>query len=99
DTIITGGENVSPLEVERVLESHAAIMEAGVYAVQHPEWGEAINAKVVVRFKEDLDIEELRKFCANKLARYKIPKSFEQVEALPRTNSGKLLRRELSTKS
>ena len=93
DTIVTGGENVAPAEVEAVLLEHPAVAEAGVFARPHPEWGEAVTASVVLRAAADP--EELRRFCGERLARYKVPKAVEVTATLPRTPSGKLLRREL----
>jgi O-succinylbenzoic acid--CoA ligase len=94
DTIVTGGENVAPAEVEAVLLAHPAVAEAGVFARPHAEWGEAVTARVVLR--EPVDLGELRTFCAERLAGYKVPKAIEPVDALPRTASGKLLRRALA---
>jgi o-succinylbenzoate---CoA ligase len=93
DTIVTGGENVAPTEVEAVLLQHPAVQDAGVFARPHPEWGEAVTASVVLT--EPTDPEELERFAAERLARYKVPKAFEITAQLPRTPSGKLLRREL----
>ena len=93
DTIVSGGENVAPAEVEAVLLAHPAVAEAGVFARPHPEWGEAVTAQVVVRSAVSPD--ELRGWCAQQLAPYKVPKAVELVEQLPRTASGKLLRRSL----
>jgi O-succinylbenzoic acid--CoA ligase len=95
DTIITGGENVAPQEIEEILRSHPAIREAAVFGRKHPEWGEAIAAKVILRPDERLHEDELRHFCGQRLARYKIPKEIEEVESLPLTSSGKLSRRDL----
>jgi O-succinylbenzoic acid--CoA ligase len=95
DTIITGGENVAPAEVEAVLLEHPAIADAAVHARLDPEWGEAVVATVVLRDGLVLNVEELRAFCAARLAGFKVPKAVELVERLPRTESGKLLRREL----
>jgi O-succinylbenzoic acid--CoA ligase len=94
DTIVSGGENVAPTEVESVLLEHPAVAEAGVIGRPDPEWGEAISAFVVLR--GEVAPEELRAFCAARLARYKVPKTIEVVGALPRNRSGKLLRRELA---
>jgi O-succinylbenzoic acid--CoA ligase len=94
DTIVTGGENVAPTEVESVLLEHPAVAEAGVIGRSDPEWGEAVTAFVVLRGSASPD--ELRAFCAARLARYKVPKAIEPVDALPRNRSGKLLRRELA---
>jgi O-succinylbenzoic acid--CoA ligase len=97
DTIVTGGENVAPAEVEAVLLAHPAVAEAAVFARPDPEWGEAVTARVLLRPGAGAKPEELRAFCAQRLAPYQVPKRFElTAEPLPRTASGKLLRRELS---
>ena len=91
DTIVSGGENVMPAEVEAVLLSHPAVAEAGVFGRPDPEWGEAVTACVVLRGPAD----DLLAFARERLAPFKVPKTFESVESLPRGPSGKLLRREL----
>ncbi len=97
DTIISGGENVAPAEVEAVLEAHPAVSEAAVIGRSHPEWGEAVTAVVVVREGGAVDAQALRDHCAGTLARYKVPREFVFLAGpLPRTRSGKLLRRELA---
>ncbi|HWE32990.1 MAG TPA: AMP-binding protein [Solirubrobacteraceae bacterium] len=96
DTIVSGGENVAPAEVEAVLLEHPAVADAGVFGRADPEWGEAVIAAVVARDGEAVGAEELRRHCAARLAPFKVPKAFEQRAALPRTEAGKLLRRELS---
>jgi O-succinylbenzoic acid--CoA ligase len=93
DTIVTGGENVAPAEVEAVLLEHPAVADAGVFARPDPEWGEAVTARVVLR--APARPEELRDWCRDRLARFKVPKAVELADTLPRTPSGKLLRREL----
>jgi O-succinylbenzoic acid--CoA ligase len=93
DTIITGGENVAPTEVEAVLAEHPAVAEAAVHGRPDPEWGEAIVATVVLRAAVTED--ELRAHAAARLAPYKVPKAIAFADALPRTGSGKLLRRAL----
>jgi O-succinylbenzoic acid--CoA ligase len=95
DTIVTGGENVAPAEVEAVLLEHPDVADAGVHARPDPEWGEAVIAKVVARAGATPSPEALRAFCSERIARFKVPKAFELVTELPRTASGKLLRREL----
>jgi o-succinylbenzoate---CoA ligase len=96
DTIITGGENVAPSELEAVLEAHPAVREAAVVGVTDERWGEAVVAIVVACEGEAPDNEELRAHCAAALAPYKVPKRILlRAEPLPRTRSGKLLRREL----
>jgi len=88
DTIVTGGENVAPTEVEAVLEGHPAVAEAAVHGVPSREWGEAVVATVVVR--DDVSEEDLRAHCAARLASFKVPKAIRFADALPRTRSGKL---------
>ncbi len=96
DTIVSGGENVAPTEVEAVLEEHPGVLEAAAVGRVDERWGEAVTALVVVRGGAKLHGEELRAHCAARLAPYKVPKEVALVEGpLPRTRSGKLLRREL----
>jgi O-succinylbenzoic acid--CoA ligase len=95
DTIVSGGENVAPAEVEAVLLSHPAIAEAAVHARPDPEWGEAVVATVVARGGAHVDPDHVRAFCAARLAGFKVPKAIALADQLPRTASGKLLRREL----
>jgi O-succinylbenzoic acid--CoA ligase len=96
DTIVTGGENVAPTEVEAVLLAHPGVAEAGVFARPHAEWGEAVAARVRLRAGAATGEAELRAFCAERLAGFKVPKAIELTDApLPRTPSGKLLRQEL----
>jgi O-succinylbenzoic acid--CoA ligase len=96
DTIVTGGENVAPAEVEAVLEAHPDVLEAAVLGRSDPQWGEAVTAIVLPRPGRLLDVEQLRAHCAGALASYKVPKHLvSTAEPLPRTRSGKLLRREL----
>jgi o-succinylbenzoate---CoA ligase len=90
DTIVSGGENVSPVEVEAVLESHPAVAEAAVHARGDREWGEAVVATVVLR--ADASQDDLRAYCAARLASFKVPKAIRFADALPRTRSGKLAR-------
>ena len=96
DTIVSGGENVAPAEVEAVLEAHPDVLEAAVVPRADEHWGEAVTAIVVTRPGAMLDGEALRAHCARELAGHKVPKqvSFAE-EPLPRTRSGKLLRKEL----
>jgi o-succinylbenzoate---CoA ligase len=95
DTIVSGGENVAPAEVESVLLEHPSVADAGVFARPDPEWGEAVIAAVVPRDGEPVDPAALKAHCAERLAPFKIPKAFEPRAELPRTASGKLLRRKL----
>jgi o-succinylbenzoate---CoA ligase len=95
DTIVTGGENVAPAEVEAVLLEHPAVADAGVHARADPEWGEAVVATVVLRDGRRADERELCAHCAARLAGFKVPKAISFADALPRTASGKLVRRRL----
>ena len=95
ETIVSGGENVSPEEVERVLLEHPAVADAGVGATDDPEWQQAVVASVVVGDGGKVNEEELRAFCRERLAGFKVPKSITFVDELPRNAQGKLLRREL----
>jgi o-succinylbenzoate---CoA ligase len=96
DTIVSGGENVAPAEVEAVLEEHPQVAEAGVFGRADPQWGEAVTARIVPRGDAPPTAAALRAHCAERLAGYKVPKAFELAEQLPRTASGKLLRRNLT---
>jgi long-chain acyl-CoA synthetase len=92
DTVITGGINVYPREVEAVLESHPAVREAMVYGAPHPEWGEEVVAQVVGAPGQPLDPQLLRNWARGQLAGFKCPRRIEIVAALPRTSTGKLRR-------
>jgi o-succinylbenzoate---CoA ligase len=97
DTIVSGGENVAPAEVEAVLEAHPGVLEAAVLGRPDETWGEAVTAIVVARPGAELDAAELRAHCARALAPFKVPKELVLSGGpLPRTRSGKLLRRELA---
>jgi len=95
DTIVTGGENVAPAEVEATLLDHPAVADAAVHPRADPEWGEAVVATVVLRDGARTGPDELRAHCAARLAAFKVPKAVEFTDRLPRTASGKLLRRQL----
>jgi o-succinylbenzoate---CoA ligase len=95
DLIVSGGENVVPSEVEEVLLRHPQVADAAVVGREDPEWQQAVTAVVVPREGARLDAEELRRHCAASLGRHKVPKRIELVSELPRTQSGKLLRRAL----
>jgi O-succinylbenzoic acid--CoA ligase len=92
DTIVTGGENVAPAEVEAVLAAHPAVAEAAVHGRADPEWGEAVVATVVLRPGAEASAEALRRHCAARLAAFKVPKAVAFAPALPRTASGKVAR-------
>jgi acyl-CoA synthetase (AMP-forming)/AMP-acid ligase II len=93
DMLISGGENVYPAEVERVLAEHPGVVEAAVIGLKDAKWGEVPKAYVVAR--DGVDGPALKAFAGRQLARYKVPKEIEFIDALPRNTSGKVLRREL----
>jgi o-succinylbenzoate---CoA ligase len=90
ELIVTGGENVAPIEVEQALLSHPAVADAGVAGRPDPEWGEAVTAFVVLRRPATAD--ELRAWCRDRLEPHKTPKTVHEVATLPRNAGGKLLR-------
>jgi fatty-acyl-CoA synthase len=98
DIIVSGGENISSLEVEKVLSLHPAVYEAVVIPVPDEKWGEAPKALVVLKLGAQASASELIKFCRSQLAHYKCPHSIDFLESLPRTGTGKLLKRELKQK-
>jgi long-chain acyl-CoA synthetase len=95
DMIVTGGENVYPVEVEEALAQHADVAEVAVIGVPHPHWGEAVKALIVTHPGARTGAEELIAFARARLAGYKLPRSVDFVTELPRTPSGKVLKREL----
>lgn len=95
DMIVSGGENVYPAEVENVLMTHPGIADAAVVGVPDQRWGEAVKAVVVARNGCVLSADDVIGFARNRLAGFKLPKSVDFVEELPRNPSGKLLKREL----
>jgi O-succinylbenzoic acid--CoA ligase len=95
DLIVTGGENVVPAEVEKVLLRHPEVADAAVVGREDPEWQQAVTAIVVLEEGSEVSPDELRRHCAESLAGFKVPKRVELAAALPRTPSGKLMRRAL----
>ncbi len=95
DMIVTGGENVVPAEVENVLLRHPEVADAAVIGREDPEWQQAVTAVVVLESGSEATPDELRRHCAEALAGFKVPKRVELAAALPRTPSGKLMRRAL----
>jgi fatty-acyl-CoA synthase len=90
DVIVSGGENVSSLEVESVLHDHPDVVDAAVIGVPHERWGETPKALLVLRDGAELDPEALAAFCRERLAGFKCPTSFEARDSLPRTATGKV---------
>ncbi|MGQ0733277.1 MAG: long-chain-fatty-acid--CoA ligase [Acidobacteriota bacterium] len=90
DVIISGGENISSVEVEAALVAHPAVMEAGVVGLPHAKWGEAPHAFVVLKPGAQTTSDELRTYCRSRLAHFKVPHGFTFVPDLPRTATGKI---------
>jgi len=95
DMIVSGGENVYPIEVEEALSQHPGLVEAAVVGVPDERWGEMVKAFVVPKPGASVTEPELRAFCRERLAGYKVPRQFEFVAELPRTPTGKVLKRAL----
>lgn len=98
DVIITGGENVSSLEVEKTLLSHPAVLEVAVLPLPDEKWGEVPKALVVLKPDASAGEIELIEHCRSRLAHYKCPRSVEFLEGLPKTGTGKVLKRDLRKK-
>jgi fatty-acyl-CoA synthase len=95
DMYISGGENVYPAEVEDVIMGFGKVADVGVIGIPHEKWGESGLAVVVPAPGVELSEEEVIEYCRGKLAKYKIPKKVTFIEALPRTATGKILKKEL----
>ena len=95
DMIVSGGENIYPAEVENVLLSHPAVVDAAVIGVPDSRWGETVKAVLVFAPGADVDESDVIAHCRANLAHYKCPTSVDTTEALPRNPSGKILKREL----
>jgi acyl-CoA synthetase (AMP-forming)/AMP-acid ligase II len=95
DMIISGGMNIYPAEIESALEAHPDVYEAAVFGIPSEEWGESVHAVVVVSDGATLSTDDVQAHARAHLASYKIPRSVSFAESLPKTGSGKLLKREL----
>jgi fatty-acyl-CoA synthase len=95
DMIISGGENVFPGEVEDLLAGHALILEATVFGVPDERFGQRLKAVVVPKPGAELDEAIVKRFVRENLAAFKVPRDVEFVDELPRTSTGKVLKREL----
>jgi acyl-CoA synthetase (AMP-forming)/AMP-acid ligase II len=95
DMIVTGGENVYSTEVENVLYTHPAILEAAVFGVPDKTWGEAVVTAVVIKEGKSATQEEIIRFCKRHLAAYKAPKAVIYLDELPKTGSGKISKKSL----
>ncbi len=95
DVIISGGSNIYPREIEEVLLLHPCVQEVSVVGRKHPEWGEEAIAFVVVKHNTNVDSAELDRLCLENIARFKRPKHYRFLQALPKNDYGKVLKREL----
>ena len=98
DMIISGGSNIYPREIEDVLNLHPAVAECSVVGRPHPEWGEDVVAFVVTRPGASVAPADLDRLCLDNIARFKRPKDYKFVDALPKNNYGKILKTELRSK-
>jgi acyl-CoA synthetase (AMP-forming)/AMP-acid ligase II len=95
DMIISAGMNIYPAEIEAALEEHPAIYDVAVFGIPSEEWGESVHATVVLAPGAVLTPEEIKEFGKQHLASYKVPRSVDYLDELPRTGSGKILKRQL----
>jgi acyl-CoA synthetase (AMP-forming)/AMP-acid ligase II len=95
DMVITGGMNVYPAEIEAALESHPDVFEAAVFGIPSEDWGETVHAVIVKRPGSDLSEAAILAHARDHLAGYKVPRSIAWIDELPKTGSGKILKREL----
>ncbi len=95
DMIVTGGENVYPVEVEAILREHPAVADCAVFGLPDAEWGERVCAAVELRPEAGFDAAAIIAFVKEQIAGYKTPRQVDRVDALPRTASGKIQRGKL----
>jgi long-chain acyl-CoA synthetase len=95
DMIITGGENVYPREVEEILYTHPDVSECAVIGLPDPEWGEKTTAVIVTKSGQKIDLTEVKSFLKSKLSPFKVPKTYHFVDELPKSHTGKILKRML----
>ena len=95
DMIITGGENVYPAEVESAIYGHPDVLEVAVIGVPDEKWGEAVKAVCVPKPGMQIDVESVMAWARERIAGFKVPRSVDVIEALPRNASGKILRKDL----
>jgi fatty-acyl-CoA synthase len=98
DIIVSGGENISSLELEKTLAAHPGVYEAAVIPVPDPRWGEVPKALVVLKPDRQATEQELLDFCRSRIAHYKCPRSVEFLDVLPKTGTGKILKKDLRKK-
>ena len=92
---MSGGENVYPAEIEQVLFEHPAVADAAVIGIPSDRWGEAVHAFVQLRPDSSATVEEIIEFCRENLAGYKLPRSVDFIDVIPRNASMKVLKKDL----
>jgi acyl-CoA synthetase (AMP-forming)/AMP-acid ligase II len=95
DMIISGGENIYPAEIEAVLYRHPKVFEAAVIGIPDDEWGESVKAVVILKEGQSATAEEIINYCREHLAGYKVPRSVDFVKDMPKTATGKILKKEI----
>ena len=98
DMIISGGENIYPREIEEILYKHPSVHEATVFGIPDPYWVEKVHASIVLKEGASATSEDIIEFCRKHIGRYKVPKSVEFVQTLPKNPQGKILKKELREK-
>jgi len=95
DMVVSGGENIYPVEVENAIAHHPAVVDVAVIGVPNEKYGESLLAFVVLGDGASLSVADMVKFCRDKIAGYKIPRQLEIIAEMPRNPSGKILKKEL----
>jgi fatty-acyl-CoA synthase len=95
DMIVSGGENVYPAEIEKVIREIAGVSDVSVIGIADDKWGETPKAYIEIQAGATISPEEIESFCRAKLAGYKVPRHIEFIETLPRNPTGKVLKKEL----
>jgi acyl-CoA synthetase (AMP-forming)/AMP-acid ligase II len=93
--IISGGENIYPRELEEVLYRHPVVEEVAVVGIPDPFWVEKVHAVIVLKKQNQVSEQDIIAFCKEHMAHYKVPKSVEFVDELPKSPQGKILKREI----
>jgi acyl-CoA synthetase (AMP-forming)/AMP-acid ligase II len=95
DMVVSGGENIYPVEVENAIAHHEAVADVAVIGVPDEKFGEALLAFVVLKPGHSLALDAMIEFCRERIAGYKIPRKLEIIEEMPRNPSGKILKKVL----
>jgi acyl-CoA synthetase (AMP-forming)/AMP-acid ligase II len=95
DMVVSGGENIYPVEVENAIANHPSVLDVAVIGIPNETFGESLLAFVVLRDGAAMNAHELVEFCRDKIAGYKIPRQLEIISEMPRNPSGKILKKEL----